>query len=58
MLGTLLRRPEAFKEACSFAVTHKALSEYMQALARRLDDEIRALEPGGAEPRPRELAAS
>lgn len=58
MLGTLLRRPEAFKEACSFAVTHKALAEYMQALARRLDDEIRALEAGAAAARPAELAAS
>jgi radical SAM superfamily enzyme YgiQ (UPF0313 family) len=44
MLGTLLRRPAAFKEACSFAVTHKALAEYMEALGRKLEDEIRLLE--------------
>ena len=31
LLETLARRPQAFKEACSFAVTHKALSEYMDA---------------------------
>jgi radical SAM superfamily enzyme YgiQ (UPF0313 family) len=44
MLGTLWRRPAAFKEACSFAVTHKALAEYMEALGRKLEEEIRRLE--------------
>jgi len=37
---TLWRRPRAFKEACSFAVTHKALSEYMESLAVQLDRAI------------------
>jgi hypothetical protein len=50
MIETLWRRPQAFKEACSFAVTHKALSEYMEALGRRLDDAIEGLE-GEAGPR-------
>jgi radical SAM superfamily enzyme YgiQ (UPF0313 family) len=44
MLETLLRRPQAFKEACSFAVTHKAMAEYMEALGRKLDAAIAELE--------------
>jgi len=44
MLETLVRRPAAFKEACSFAVTHKAMGEYMEALGARLDRAIRTLE--------------
>ncbi len=44
MLETLWRRPQAFKEACSFAVTHKAMSEYMEELGRKLDDAIARLE--------------
>jgi radical SAM superfamily enzyme YgiQ (UPF0313 family) len=44
MLGTLVRRPAAFKEACSFAVAHKALSEYMHALGGQLDEAIAGME--------------
>ncbi|MCL4683615.1 B12-binding domain-containing radical SAM protein [Myxococcota bacterium] len=41
LLGeTLLRRPSAFKDAVSFAIVHKALSEYMEALGRHLDRAI------------------
>jgi len=47
MLETLLRRPQAFKEACSFAVTHKAMSEYMERLERKLDAAIEKLEADG-----------
>jgi hypothetical protein len=50
MLETLWRRPQAFKEACSFAVTHKAMSEYMEELGRKLDAAIERIE-GQAEPR-------
>ena len=38
--ATLLRRPSAFKDAVSFAIVHKALSEYMEALSRHLDRAI------------------
>jgi radical SAM superfamily enzyme YgiQ (UPF0313 family) len=44
MFETLRRRPQAFKEACSFAVTHKAMSEYMDELGAKLDVAIAALE--------------
>ena len=44
MLETLWRRPQAFKEACSFAVTHKAMSEYMEELGGKLDAAIERLE--------------
>ena len=47
MLETLLRRPQAFKEACSFAVTHLAMSEYMERLERKLDAAIEKLESDG-----------
>lgn len=47
LLGeTLLRRPSAFRDAVSFAVVHKALSEYMEALGRHLDRAIAELERG------------
>lgn len=47
LLGeTLLRRPAAFKDAVSFAIVHKALSEYMEALGRHLDRAIADLEVG------------
>ncbi len=44
MAGTLWRRPQAFKEACSFALTHKAMAEYMEQLGAKLDVAIAALE--------------
>ncbi len=48
LLGeTLLRRPAAFRDAVSFAVTHKAMHEYMQELVAHLD---RALEGDGLAP--------
>jgi len=47
MLETLIRRPRAFKEACSFAVTHKAMAEYMERLGRKLDVAIEQLEADG-----------
>jgi radical SAM superfamily enzyme YgiQ (UPF0313 family) len=47
MLEALLRRPQAFKEACSFAVTHLAMSEYMERLERKLDAAIEKLEADG-----------
>jgi hypothetical protein len=57
LLGeTLLRRPTAFRDAVSFALVHKALSEYMEALGRHLDRAITDLdrgarvEPAGAAP--------
>jgi radical SAM superfamily enzyme YgiQ (UPF0313 family) len=48
LFETLARRPQAFKEACSFAVTHKALSEYMDALARNLDVAIEKMQADGS----------
>jgi hypothetical protein len=50
MLETLLRRPQAFKEACSFAVTHKAMSEYMERLGHKLDAAIEQLESSSESP--------
>jgi radical SAM superfamily enzyme YgiQ (UPF0313 family) len=44
MLETLVRRPEAFRDACSFAVVHKAMAEYMEALGQKLDGAIQAIE--------------
>lgn len=47
LLGeTLLRRPSAFRDAVSFAIVHKALSEYMEVLGRHLDRAIAELERG------------
>lgn len=47
LLGeTLLRRPSAFRDAVSFAIVHKALSEYMEALGRHLDRAIAELDAG------------
>jgi radical SAM superfamily enzyme YgiQ (UPF0313 family) len=42
--GTLLRRPAAFADAISFAILHKALYEYMQALDGHLERVIREIE--------------
>ncbi len=51
LLGAaLVRRPSVFKEAVSFAVTHKALYEYMQELGGRLDAAIRELEAQPPDP--------
>jgi radical SAM superfamily enzyme YgiQ (UPF0313 family) len=48
LLGeTLLRRPSGFKDAVSFAIVHKALAEYMEALGRHLDRAIAELDRGG-----------
>jgi radical SAM superfamily enzyme YgiQ (UPF0313 family) len=45
LLGrTLLRRPSAFADAVSFAVIHKGLADYVQALADHLNPAIAALE--------------
>jgi radical SAM superfamily enzyme YgiQ (UPF0313 family) len=45
LLGaTLLRRPGAFKEAVSFAISHRAFHGYVAALAARLDAAIAELE--------------
>jgi radical SAM superfamily enzyme YgiQ (UPF0313 family) len=45
LLGeTLLRKPSAFKDAVSFAIVHKALSEYMEALGQHLDRALADLE--------------
>ncbi|HEX5068180.1 MAG TPA: B12-binding domain-containing radical SAM protein [Myxococcota bacterium] len=45
LLGaTLLRRPAAFKEAVSFAISHRAFHRYVDALAARLDAAINELE--------------
>jgi radical SAM superfamily enzyme YgiQ (UPF0313 family) len=48
---TLLRRPSAFKDAVSFSLIHKALSEYMEALGRHLEVVQREIEDQHA-PRP------
>ncbi|MBS1107468.1 MAG: Fe-S oxidoreductase [Deltaproteobacteria bacterium] len=49
LLGaTLLRRPSAFKDAVSFAIVHKALSEYMEALGRHLEAAIEQLDRSGS----------
>jgi radical SAM superfamily enzyme YgiQ (UPF0313 family) len=55
LLGeTLVRKPSAFKDAVSFAIVHKALAEYMEALGRHLDRAIGELERHGtmAQPSP------
>ena len=45
LLGaTLLRRPAAFKEAVSFAISHRAFHGYVRELAGRLDAAIAELE--------------
>jgi len=46
--GTLLRRPAAFRDAVSFAVTHKALYEYMEELVAHLDHALERGELGEA----------
>jgi hypothetical protein len=49
LLGaTLVRRPSAFKDAVSFAIVHKALSEYMEALGRHLEAAIEQLDRSGS----------
>jgi radical SAM superfamily enzyme YgiQ (UPF0313 family) len=51
LLGeTLLRRPSAFRDAVSFALVHKALSEYMEALGRHLERAIAELDRAPAQP--------
>ena len=53
LLGaTLVRRPSAFKDAVSFAIVHKALSEYMEALGRHLEAAIEQLDRSGSIARP------
>jgi radical SAM superfamily enzyme YgiQ (UPF0313 family) len=45
LLGaTLLRRPAAFKEAVSFAISHRAFHAYVESLGLRLDTAIAELE--------------
>jgi radical SAM superfamily enzyme YgiQ (UPF0313 family) len=44
LFGTLVRRPDAFKEAVSFAIVHRAFHEYLSALAEKLDRTIAELE--------------
>lgn len=46
--ATLIRRPSAFKDAVSFAIVHKALSEYMEALGRHLEAAIEQLDRSGS----------
>jgi radical SAM superfamily enzyme YgiQ (UPF0313 family) len=41
---TLWKRPSAFKEAVSFAITHKAFQEYMASLCHHLDVAIADIE--------------
>jgi radical SAM superfamily enzyme YgiQ (UPF0313 family) len=53
LLGTTLwKRPSAFKDAVSFAVVHKALAEYMEALSQHLDRAIEQLDRSGQIARP------
>jgi hypothetical protein len=53
LLGaTLLRRPSAFKDAVSFAIVHKALWEYMEALGRHLETALREIERLGSAAQP------
>ena len=40
----LLRRPQAFKEACSFALSYQSLARYVEALCADLDKAIATLE--------------
>jgi radical SAM superfamily enzyme YgiQ (UPF0313 family) len=44
MAEVLLRRPSAFKEAVSFAIIHKAFSDYMDQLVLHLDFAIEMLQ--------------
>jgi radical SAM superfamily enzyme YgiQ (UPF0313 family) len=46
---TLLRRPAAIADAVSFAIVHKALYEYMQALDRHLERAIAEIEARAAQ---------
>jgi radical SAM superfamily enzyme YgiQ (UPF0313 family) len=50
LLGaTLLRRPAAFKEAVSFAISHRAFHGYVSSIATRLDAAIVELEREAAQ---------
>jgi radical SAM superfamily enzyme YgiQ (UPF0313 family) len=40
----LLRRPQAFKEACSFALSYQSLARYVEELCRDLDRAIAEIE--------------
>lgn len=40
LLRVLVKRPSVFKEAVSFALVHKAFSDYMEHLVRQLDEAI------------------
>ena len=45
LLGeVLLRRPQAFKEACSFALSYQSLARYVDDLCTDLDRAIEDLE--------------
>ena len=44
LAATLWRRPAAFKEAVSFAISHRAFHGYVRSLAKRLDEAIAELE--------------
>jgi radical SAM superfamily enzyme YgiQ (UPF0313 family) len=48
MAATLRRRPAAFRDAVSFAITHKALSLYLEELVTSLDAAIADLEQASA----------
>jgi radical SAM superfamily enzyme YgiQ (UPF0313 family) len=48
LFATLLRRPAAFKEAVSFAISHRAFHGYVRSLATRLDAVIAELESEAA----------
>jgi len=50
--ATVLRRPSAFRDAISFAIVHKALWEYMDALGRHLEKALVEIERLGSAPRP------
>ena len=50
--ATLLRRPSAFRDAVSFAIVHKALWEYMQALGHHLERALAEFERLGGSARP------
>ena len=55
--ATLLRRPSAFRDAVSFAIVHKALWEYMEALGRHLETALAEIERFGSAGRPALAAA-
>jgi hypothetical protein len=40
----LLRRPQAFKEACSFALSYQSLARYVEELCADLDRAILEIE--------------